>query len=218
MTRAPRLLPSLLAAAIIAVTLSGPPVLPSSAAGATLAASERNAVQRIEAYLNSVRTVSGKFVQTTSNGGFAEGMLYLSRPGNLKITYAPPMSLKVYADDTWLIYVDEELKDISQLPIGATPAQFLLRDRIRLSGDVEVTALERRNDAVRVHLQQTDDAEAGRLILNFAAEPLALRGWTVVDSRGVEITVSLFKPAINQPIDKSVFVFSPPDWAYPQNE
>ena len=169
-------------------------------------------IAALETYLNSVRTVRSLFVQTASNGHIAEGTLYLSRPGKLRINYKPPAQLQIFGDDSWLIFVDEELKEVNQLPIGATPASILLQDKIRLSGDIRVQQITRRNGLIRLHLVQAKEPDAGQMIVNFATAPLSLRGWTVIDAQGIETTVTLIAPAINGKIADRVFLYSPPDW------
>lgn len=170
-------------------------------------------VVKLEAYLNSVRTLRSKFVQTSSNGGVAEGMLYLQRPGYMRIDYKPPTPLQIFADGLWLTYVDSELKEVNRLPLKATPAAFLLQDKIALTGDVSVKRLTRRRGTINLHLTQTDDSDLGRLIITLAAAPVALRGWTVIDAQGIETTVTLIGPDINTQLAKRTFIFDAPDWA-----
>jgi len=172
----------------------------------------------LETFLNSVRTVRSSFVQTSSSGHVARGTIYLSRPGRLRINYKPPAQLQIFGDNIWLIFVDEELKEVNRLPIGATPASLLLQDKIHLSGDIKVQRATRRNGLIRLHLIQAEEPDAGQFIVTIAAAPLSLRGWTVIDAQGIETTVTLIAPTINGIIDDRVFVFTPPDWVYAQPE
>jgi outer membrane lipoprotein-sorting protein len=174
---------------------------------------ERAELTSLEHYLNSVRTVRSAFVQTASNGRMAEGMLYLARPGRLRIDYKPPVQLQIFGDSFWLIFVDAELKEVNQLPIDATPAAILLQDKINFSGDIKVQRVSRENGLVKLHVVQTKDPDAGRLIVSIATNPLALRGWTVIDAQGVATTVTLVAPVVNEKIADRVFLYSPPDWA-----
>lgn len=200
------------AAILISVGAGGAAAVPRSAA-------DREAVARIEAYLNDMRTMRSPFVQTSSNGGIAEGTIWLKRPGKLRIDYRPPNPMQIYTRGMWLVYIDRELEEVNQVPLRSTPAAYLVREDIALSGDVEVERVTRRRGTVSVHLSQTDDADAGRLIVTFAEQPLALRGWTVVDAQGVETTVTLVGPKINAAIEPDVFDFPAPDWSpEPQRE
>jgi len=185
---------------------------------ATVGPADAPDLAALETYLNSVRTIRSSFVQAASNGNIAEGTLFLSRPGKLRIDYKPPVHLQIFGDSIWLIFVDEELKEVNQLPIGATPASLLLQDKIRLSGDIKVLRLVREKGLVKLHLTQAEEPDAGRLIVAFDASPLILRGWTVIDAQGIETTVTLIGPAINKIIADRVFVYTPPDWINEQPE
>lgn len=182
---------------------------PASAGAAPLALADKDEIARIEAYLNGVRTLQARFVQSSSNGQIAEGRLYLERPGRVRLDYAPPSTLQVYADGYWLAYVDTALESVTQVPIGSTPAGFLVQKTVRLSGKVTVTGLERRGRDILVHVVQTDDPDAGSVVLVFDGEPLALTQWTVLDAQGVRTDVALVDPEINRPISDKVFEFDP---------
>jgi outer membrane lipoprotein-sorting protein len=186
-------------------------------AGRTRAATPPNQdaadIARIEDYLNGIRSLKARFVQTASNGSFAEGRVYIERPGRLRLDYAPPTPLQVYADGTWLIMVDSELKQVDQLPLGATPASVLVADRVQLSGRIAVRGVERGARTLRLRLAQAADPEAGTLVLTFADAPLALRQWSVIDAQGVKTDVALLDVETNIAIPRDVITYVPPDWA-----
>ncbi|MPY71166.1 MAG: outer membrane lipoprotein carrier protein LolA [Alphaproteobacteria bacterium] len=198
----------------------------AGAGGALLAALARPAVSlaatpgadaadvgRIEDYLNGIRTLKARFVQTASTGSYAEGMVYIQRPGRMRLDYAPPAELQIYADGTWLIMVDEGLREVNQLPLSATPASVLVADEVRLGGKIAVTRIERGAQTLRVHLTQAEEPEAGTLILTFADAPLALRQWSVIDAQGVTTRVALLDAEFNGDIPRRVLTYVPPDWS-----
>ena len=47
-------------------------------------------LQRIAAYLGSIRTMYAKFRQVASGGGIATGQLWMARPGRMRFEYDPP--------------------------------------------------------------------------------------------------------------------------------
>jgi len=167
-----------------------------------------------ERFLNSIRTLKAPFVQASSSGNYARGNLYIERPGKLRIDYDKPTNLQVYADGTWLFYIDEELKDVSQVPLAATPASFLVRDKFSFSDGLTIQKVEKRNRALRITVVRKEE-ESGSLALLLSEDAMAFRGWTVTDPQGVKTTVTLLSPTLNQPIAKEIFVFTPPDWAFP---
>ena len=184
---------------------------------AALSETDRADIERAEEYLNSIRSLKSSFVQTASHGGVAEGTLYLQRPGTMRIDYKPPTPLQLFADGTWLIYLDSELQQVNQVPLNATPAAFLVRDHISLSGDIAVKRVTRRRGTLNFHLTQSENSDAGQLVVTLADSPLSLRGWTVIDAQGVETTVTLVGPSVNPDIPPRTFIYTPPDWAFPDS-
>jgi outer membrane lipoprotein-sorting protein len=170
-------------------------------------------VARAEAYLNGVHTISARFLQVGQNGGTAEGQFYLSRPGKLRLEYDPPVPILMVADGNFLIHYDKSLKTIAYIPINSTPAGVLVRDKISLSGDLTVMAVERGPAALRITVVQTKDPRAGRIMLVFSDRPMQLTNWTVIDGQGQTTRVSLADAKTDVPIDPAVFRFTPP----PQN-
>src|SRR3546814_8770255 len=67
-------------------------------------------------YLNDIKTLQGRFVQTSSNGAYAEGAVYLDRPGHMRFDYDPPTPVLIIANGLSLLYYDEELKEATFLP------------------------------------------------------------------------------------------------------
>tara|TARA_R110002072_G_scaffold105447_4_gene230435 strand:+ start:236 stop:862 length:627 start_codon:yes stop_codon:yes gene_type:complete len=168
---------------------------------------DRADIARIEAYLNSMESLRSKFVQLSTGGRVAEGTIYIERPRRLRLQYDKPSNIQVYANGNWLAHVDTDLEAVWHVPLKATPAAFLVRDRIRLSGDITVERVMRDARTVSVSLLQTAEPDAGRFVLTFADSPLALRKWTVTDAQGVSTSVSLVAPAFNVAIPREVFVF-----------
>lgn len=186
--------------------------VPAPAVAATLTAEDKADVARIEAYLNKLGSVRAGFIQTTSTGAFAEGRLYLRRPGKLRLDYAPPVKLQIFADGFWLIYVDGELGQANHVPLSATPARVLVAENIRLSGDITVTRIERTRHMIRLYLVQTEEPDAGTMVLVFSDNPLTLRQWRVIDAQGISTRVSLVNPEFNVFIDNKVFIVDIPSF------
>ncbi|CAN0587501.1 unnamed protein product, partial [Laminaria digitata] len=148
-----------------------------------------------------------KFVQLSSGGQVAEGTIYIERPKRLRLQYAKPSNIQVYANGNWLAHVDTDLEAVWHVPLKATPAAFLVRDQIRLSGDITVERVIRDARTISVSLVQTEEPDAGRFVLTFADEPLELRKWTVTDVQGISTSVNLVTPAFNVAIPREIFIF-----------
>ena len=169
-----------------------------------LSAADRKDLSRIQDYMNRITTLQSTFLQASSNGGYAEGTLYLSRPGKMRIEYDPPAQFLIVADGTWLIYNDKELEQMTHLPLGSTPAAIIVDEKMSLFGDdPKVTRIERGPGVIAVTLVSNDDE--GSITLVFGDRPLVLKKWIVIDAQGVRTSVSLLSSQIGVALDDKLF-------------
>ena len=179
----------------------------STPQAARLSPDEKVLVSQIEDYLNGISTVEAGFVQMSPQGHYAKGRLYLQRPGRMRFEYEPPTPYLLVSDGTWFIYVDQELEQVTYLPLKKTPADLLLRENFSFSDGLVVTAIETRPSTIRVDVVDADRPEAGRVTLTFLRRPLSLKSWTVHDPQGQRIQVTLIDPRYGNPLDKKLFQF-----------
>jgi outer membrane lipoprotein-sorting protein len=178
---------------------------------AALSQQDRADVQRIEQYLNGIHTLAARFDQYAQNGGTAGGKVYVERPGRMRFEYDKPNPILLIADGTFVVYIDYSLKQVTYLPIGSTPAWFLLRDHISLSDGVTITRFERGPGVIRVSVVENKSPENGTLTLVFGDRPLELKQWTIVDQQGKTTTVSLSDPHYGEKLDPQLFTFVDPN-------
>jgi outer membrane lipoprotein-sorting protein len=184
-----------------------PPVLAQVQA---LPPKDRQLVEQAAAYLQSLKMAKGRFTQTSSRGASSSGVLYLNRPGKARFEYDPPAQMLVVSDGRNVSIYDRRLKTFDRAPLGATPLGIFLSRRIRLDEDVKVVRLTRSADGFAITVADARGQADGRLILEFAAEPIALRGWTVLDGQGVETRVRLSGLAPVSALDPALFVLTDP--------
>ncbi len=197
---------------VLALVAAPSLALAKPATPAKLSDQDRADVQRIERYLNDIRTFSSPFLQAASDGSQAKGTVSISRPGRIRIDYEPATKgLLVVGGSGSMVVYDRELKQANYVGIDQTPLGVLVREQVRLSGDVTVTRYERASGVLRVTLAKSDDADGGRVTLAFDDRPLQLRQWTIVDPQGVETKVSLLDPQLGAVLDPKLFEFTPPE-------
>ena len=165
-------------------------------------------VVRVEQYLNRIDTIQARFVQISSNGGFAEGEVFVHRPGNLRFDYDPPATALLIANGTTLLYYDKELRQASFIPLWETPLWFLVREKVTLQDGLEVIAVEEDLGTISVTLRETEAPENGEVTLIFSDSPIALKKWEILDGQGILTQVSLINPQYGVDIDKAVFDYS----------
>lgn len=199
--------------------LAGLPATAQQPAPARLTAEDRADIDRIEAYLNGLMTLEARFLQVTSTGEYAEGKLYLQRPGRLRIEYDPPVPVLIVANRGLLTYYDKELEQVSHVPLGSTPAGVLVREKIALQSDeFVITGFARESQTLRLSLVRASDPLEGNLSLVLADRPLELKKWMVTDAQGVTTTVSLLDARVGGRLDPELFEFVDPNFFKPRQD
>jgi outer membrane lipoprotein-sorting protein len=163
-------------------------------------------IARIEAYLNTIRTMKSRFLQISSDGDYSEGTLYFSKPGKMRLEYDDPNPNLIVSDGVNLIFFDKELGQVSYFDLDGTQAAILLADNISFStGDVLVTRLERGPGVLRLTVAKESDPLEGNMTLIFSDRPLALKKWTVIDAQGIATNISLLGPRFGVPLGQKLF-------------
>jgi len=161
---------------------------------AQLSPQDQDELKRVQEYLNGIKTLQSRFQQFAQDGGVSSGTIYLQRPGKMRIVYDDPVPILIVCTADTVYYYDKRLDQLSQIGVKDTPAWFLLRPEIKLTGDVTVTAMQRAPGALRIAMTETKQADLGSLTLVLSDKPLELRQWTVVDAQQKPITVTLDDP------------------------
>jgi outer membrane lipoprotein-sorting protein len=184
--------------------LTAPPAL------AALSEQDRADVARIEAYIDSIKTLSAKF-QQTEDGQISRGRIFIHRPGRLRVEYDPPVPILVVADGTLLSYVDHELEQVSQMPLQQSTAWFLLRAPMRIDKGVTVTEVNRAPGSLRISMYQTDEPKAGSVELIFTDNPIELKQWRVIDGNNKETNVGLYDIKLGGYLPNALFATPYPE-------
>lgn len=179
-------------------------------AGAVGGDDQRRELQRIEGWLNGLRSLRADFVQYAPDGGRATGELLFKRPDKMRLDYHPPSPILIIANGWEVTYYDRKLEQTSQMLTSATPLAFLLDDEISFGGDVTVADFAEADGQIRVTVVETGDEDEGSITLFFDQDPIALRRWAVTDAQGLTTHVILDDVELDVPIDDDLFRFSNP--------
>ena len=168
-------------------------------------------LQRIQAYLNGVRSLHARFLQVAPDGRTSEGQAWLVRPGRMRFQYDPPAPFLLVAGGGILTFYDSSLKQTSNIPLGSTPLSILLADQVNLaSGTLTVTDFRRLPGQIQVSLTRTASPQEGTLTLIFADPPLTLRQWAILDAQGKRTSVTLYDAQFGGTYDPGLFHFIDP--------
>ena len=178
---------------------------------APLSPQDKLDLTRVEEYLNGIHTLQSRLQQYSPNGGVATGTIYLQRPGKMRIVYDDPTPILIVSDGRSVRLWDRKLKQLSQIAVEDTPAWFLLRPDIRLTGDVTVTNFEHTPGVLRLAMCETKDPDQGNLTVVMSDHPLELRQWTVLDQQHKQVTVTLDDPHYNVQLNPLLFFWTSQD-------
>ncbi len=181
-------------------------------APAVLSAKDSADLGRIELYLNELKSISADFLQIDDNGGIMRGTIAIQRPGKMRVVYSPPNKDFIVADGSSVHIWNSELKAQTNVDQGSSLAEFILRDPIKLGGDVVVTGFKRFPAKIEITLVQASDPAAGQLTLIFEDNPLKLRQWRVLDPQGHTTGVNLENVRYDVAFTHNTFTFVPPDF------
>lgn len=167
-------------------------------------------LRKIEAKLNSIRTLQANFIQVAPDGTISDGKFYLSRPGRIRFEYNPPSRLLIVSRDKWITLIDYDINQVSRWPINDTPFGVLVGKTVRFGKTIGVAGLTQAPGLVSVTLFKKADPKAGTIKLIFTNPPLQLRQWEVTDGRGQVTRVGLSGVQVNLTLADSRFRFTDP--------
>ncbi len=186
-------------------TITPPPSQDSAVVPGKMTPAQKEAMVGINQYFNTIRTLTGSFVQFGPDGQQTEGDLYLSKPGKIHFIYAKPASLEIISNGTDVVVFDRKNQTQDLYPLSQTPLKFLLADQLDLTAEANVTKVSIEPDLITVVVEQQSLAGNGQLALVFGRKTFELKQWTVKDAQGLETSVALYGLAENVTVDDQQF-------------
>ncbi len=166
---------------------------------------QRQDLDRVSAYLNSITTMTGDFDQIGPDGRLTHGRFFISKPGKMRFDYAPPSPTIVVSNGLSITVYNTRLNTHDSYPLASTPLNLLLSDRINLKNNMSVTGIARQDGMLVVSARSNDRRMTGNITIVFADPGLELRRWTVVDAQNLPTTVSLRNVQTGAPLDDTLF-------------
>ena len=169
-------------------------------------ATDRADLDRVSAYLNSIRSLRGDFVQIGPNGEIDQGRFYVEKPGKFRFEYNPPSPLLIVSDGRFISVSNSKLKNVRQYPLLDTPFDLVLGDRIDLRRDNSVMAIMHQPDSLMVEARTGRNRSKPNIVITFSEPQLELRQWTVIDDQGLSTTVALRNLETGVTLNDALFV------------
>lgn len=171
-------------------------------------AQTKSDIEKIENYLNSVKSLQARFVQNASNGSVSEGKIYIEKPNKIRMEYDDPTNVLIVGNGDYIVYNDKDLDQVSNIDYDDIPASVILGNDVKIDGkNIKVASFYKDAGTTVIGLDYKGRGDIGVITLTFNNAPFELKQWTVIDPQSVEITLSLYGTQIDKPIDKSLFKF-----------
>ena len=163
---------------------------------------------RIENYLNNLQSLRAGFVQMSSNGGTAEGKIYISKPSKIRMEYTAPDEILIVGNGDYIIYNDQELDQVTNIDYKDIPATMILTQKIRFDGtNLRVTDFYKDNGQTSITVETPKNKGVKPITLTFDNNPFRLKQWKVIDQQNIEVTISLFDMETDVNLADNLFKF-----------
>lgn len=170
---------------------------------------QRATVDRVNAYYNSIQSLTGTFTQVDPDGSRRTGDFYMQKPGRVRFEYDPPSPIELIANGQSVAVRDRTLNTQDITPLDQTPLRFLLAERIDLANDPHVTGVYQDDHFVSVAIEEkVPMIGTYRLLILFDAKDYTLKQWIVTDPQGYDTQVSLANLKPNGRPDPKLFVIN----------
>lgn len=165
-------------------------------------------ISKIENYLNGIKSIEARFVQTASNGTTSEGMLYIAKPSKIRMEYAAPTSVLIIGNGDYVVFNDKELDQITNIDYDDIPATMILSNTIKIDNkNLKVTDFYKDSGMTSITLEYAKSNDVGPITLVFTNQPFELKQWKIVDPQSVEVTLSLYDVIKDADLDENLFKF-----------
>ncbi len=173
---------------------------------ANITPEQRAVIDKVSAYLSSVRTLNGNFVQVGPDGRRTQGQFFIQKPGKVRFEYDDPSPIELIADGESVVVRDRNLATQDLYPLSQTPLRFLLSDKVNLLKDTNLVAVYADDVFVTTVIEEKSAiAGTSRLMIMFGAKDMQLKQWTVTDPQGYDTTVAVYNLDTTKRPDPSLF-------------
>ena len=159
---------------------------------------------KAEKWLNNITSMTADFIQVSSDGGSAEGKIFIKKNHGFRFEYSPPSPLLIVGRGNWVIVQDLIENTSNNYPLYQTPFSRFLSDNVSLSHEGFQTLSRTKNGILEIKIVSNEE-NGGFLQLDFSTNPFQLRRWIIIDQIGTEIVVTLQNHKFDVDLPASTF-------------
>ena len=171
----------------------------------SFSAQEKAHLDRISAYLNSIRTLRSEFVQIGPDGAADQGELYIEKPGRIRFAFRAPNPVSIVATGGRIYVKNARLNTVDNYDLDDTPLGILLNEKVDLARNRAVMGVAEQDGALILRARTSTNRSSANITLVFSAPAIELRQWTVKDNQGGTTTVALQGTQTGGSFDQALF-------------
>ncbi|HET7086816.1 MAG TPA: outer membrane lipoprotein carrier protein LolA [Rhizomicrobium sp.] len=166
---------------------------------------EKDELDKVSAYLNSIKNLKADFVQIGPDGGTSQGEVVIQKPGQIRFSYRPPSPILIVATGGSLYVKNARLNTVDHYDLSDTPLGLLLNENVNLKANRAVMGVAEENGTIVVRARSSTNRNDSNITLVFSSPAIELRQWTVRDNQGGNTTVALQNLEIGAQVDAALF-------------
>ena len=153
--------------------------------GVIPALSEKFSLIELSDYFNRLNTFQANFRQFADDGSVARGILFIKKPGRLRIDYDKPEDLLILASGGQLAIFDPKGDpEPTSFPLRITPLALILAKQLTLVDSSNILSHEYVNGETSLSLFDPEHPERGHIKLIFSGNTPILDRWVMHDESG----------------------------------
>ena len=153
--------------------------------GVIPALSEKSSLVELSNYFNRLDTFQASFRQFADDGSVASGILFIKKPGRLRIDYDKPEDLLILASGGQLAIFDPKGDpEPTSFPLRITPLALILAKQLTLVDSSNILSHEYVNGETSLSLFDPEHPERGHIKLIFSGNTPILDRWVMHDESG----------------------------------
>jgi outer membrane lipoprotein-sorting protein len=166
---------------------------------------EKADLDKISAYLNSIKSLKAGFVQVGPEGGMDQGEVMIQKPGHIRFEYKPPSPILIVSTGGIMYVKNARLNTVDHYDLSDTPLGLLLNENVDLKANRSVIGVSEQNGAIVLRARTSTNRNDANITLVFSAPGIELRQWTVRDNQGGNTTVALQNLQVGANLDPALF-------------
>ena len=174
--------------------------------GVIPALSEKFSLVELSNYFNRLDTFQANFRQFSDDGSVAKGILFIKKPGRLRIDYDEPEDLLILASGGQLAIFDPKGDpEPTSFPLRITPFSLILAKQLNLVDSSNILSHEYNQGETSLLLFDPEHPERGHIELIFSGNTPILDRWVMHDESGSITLMSIEQYRENIPLNEMQF-------------